>query len=69
MRICTLTMLRVSRARRSVNALAVHPSGGALATGGDDQRVVLYAPDSARRWLGDLPQAWLPARGGDEHGA
>jgi hypothetical protein len=52
-----------------VNALAVHPSGGALATGGDDQRVVLYAPDSARRWLGDLPQAWLPARGGGEDGA
>jgi WD40 repeat protein len=54
----------VRRARCSVNTLAVHPCGCALATGGDDQRAVLYAADSARCWLGDLPQAWLPARGG-----
>jgi hypothetical protein len=48
-------------AQRSVNTLAVHPSGGALATGGDDQRVVLYAPEGAQeRWLGSLP---LLARG------
>jgi WD40 repeat protein len=39
---------------RTVNALAVHASGEAVATGGDDQRVVLYAPRGAR-WIGDLP--------------
>ena len=39
---------------RTVNTLAVHASGEAFATGGDDQRVVLYAPRGAR-WIGDLP--------------
>jgi hypothetical protein len=38
-----------------VNTLAVHASGAALATGGDDQRVVLYAPEGAQERLGSLP--------------
>ena len=41
---------------RTVNTLAVHASGRAIATGGDDQRVVLYTPQGAAgAWSGDLP--------------